>query len=57
MILQWSLLIILLGMLGFIIIAPFNPPVFFSMGALAVAIGIWAIITLLQLKRENLAVK
>ena len=57
MILQILLLIMLLSMLAFVSVAPFNPPIFFSMGIVAVGIGIWAIYTLIQAKRENLAVK
>ncbi len=57
MILLMLILIILVGMLVYVILAPFSPPIFFSMGIVGVAIGIWAIFALKQAKRGNLAVK
>ena len=57
MVLQILILISLMGILVFVIVAPFNPLIFFSIGIMVVGIGIWAIYTLIQAKRKDLAVK
>ena len=57
MVLQMLILNISVGMLAYVIVAPLNPPIFFYMSVLVTAIGIWACFTLMQIKKEGLAVK